>query len=756
MIETNNKKEPSPEKTKKNIEELLRERKKLDKVLQSEFSREVTLMFTDIVGSTSFFERRGDIEGRSMIQEHNDILFPIIQHHQGTIIKTVGDAVMASFLNPEEAVRSAIEIQRTLSERNKKETKEDQIRVRIGLNYGQGIVQEDDVFGDVVNVAARVESLAEADQVLVSKAIYDQVRRTEDILCRYYDSTQVKGKAEPLEVYRVVWGDEEVGVDKTRSGKYAVPARLRKVRKIFVLELSREHNKIKVSGYEKSAGEKRTVVHYEDAQISPAEIEQYCQEVNHLLNQANKQGKISKEILVRLQKVGQSLYDGLLTPKAKEQIASTEGEDLILNIDDQLVHIPWELLYDGKQFFCQRFSMGRLVKTRQAVEGIKIRQVERPLKMLILSDPRKDLPRSYEEGLTLMTEVDKEEGLITAIHKTGAIKIDEVKNSIRHYDVVHYAGHADYNIADPSKSGWLLSEGKFTSHEIKKSNGTAPMAALVFSNACYSGQTEEWKIDANFGEKIYGLANGFLLSGVQHYIGTFWEIQDEPGSFFALEFYRNLLKANTIGEAMRLARQSLIKKYGEETIVWASYMLYGDPTYRYFDITEEPVPERGEGLKAEEKPVPRPFPHKTLVGTVLGAVIIVGLLLGIYLRFSHDESRLTKDPIEKTYVKLKAGKIGEAEKEFTILSKASGQHGIRGSEGMAAVFFQKGDYQNAQELCQKILNDDPQNIYAHVILGNIFFNQGDLDEAIKAYESAAQAEHGASWQKAEAYNRLGR
>ena len=113
MADKNDGKNLTPEndtstgKPKKSIEQILRERKELEKELQSEYTRDVTLMFTDIKGSTSFFERRGDIEGRSMIQEHNDILFPIIKDHKGTVVKTIGDAVMASFPGPEDGVRSA-------------------------------------------------------------------------------------------------------------------------------------------------------------------------------------------------------------------------------------------------------------------------------------------------------------------------------------------------------------------------------------------------------------------------------------------------------------------------------------------------------------------------------------------------------------------------------------------------------------------------------------------------------------------------
>jgi len=102
------------------IEELLRKRKELDEILHKEYSRSIAVMFTDIIGSAFFFERRGDIEGRSMIQEHNDILFPLITNHKGTIVKTIGDSIMAYFNTPEDGVRSAIAIQRALFKRNRK------------------------------------------------------------------------------------------------------------------------------------------------------------------------------------------------------------------------------------------------------------------------------------------------------------------------------------------------------------------------------------------------------------------------------------------------------------------------------------------------------------------------------------------------------------------------------------------------------------------------------------------------------------
>ena len=84
--------------------------------------------------------------------------------------------------------------------------------------------------------------------------------------------------------------------------------------------------------------------------------------------------------------------------------------------------------------------------------------------------------------------------------------------------------------------------------------------------ACQTGQTEEWRLQEDYEERIFGLANAFLLSGVQHYIGTFWEIPDEAGSYFAICFYKSIAEGVSVGEAVRIARRELINKYGEDHV----------------------------------------------------------------------------------------------------------------------------------------------------------------------------------------------
>jgi CHAT domain-containing protein/TolB-like protein len=368
--------------------------------------------------------------------------------------------------------------------------------------------------------------------------------------------------------------------------------------KILVLDLSLEGETLKATAYEQEEREEKTIKHYEENRFQPREIEKYCKDIIDLLNRANRRGMVSTEILGRLREKGHLFFDEILPTETKNKFAATSARDLILQLDDNLVHIPWELLFDGEEFLCLKFNMGRVVRTRQKILHFKERKKGKPLKMLLLADPKKDLESSYQEGLAVRDALDKDKHLIHISFRSGPIDSQFVRAKIRDFDMVHYAGHADYDPEDPGESGWLLEKGKLTASDIGKLAGLSPFPALIFSNACKSGQTEQWKIDENYNEKIYGLANAFLLSGVQHYVGTFWEILDTSSSQFALDFYKSMFKGASIGEALHLARHSMIKTYGKNSILWASYLLYGDPTTKYILPHAEIQTPSGKG---EEK-----------------------------------------------------------------------------------------------------------------------------------------------------------
>lgn len=174
------------------------------------FRRNIAVMFTDIKGSTSYFEKYGDGAGMFMVEQCNNTLRQIVERHGGRVIKTIGDAIMATFESCPESLVAAVEMQQALIEFNRPKPEEDHVSIRIGLNYGQGIVRSTDVFGDVVNVASRVESVAQPDQIIISDSLYREVSGTCPYPLRHAGRFAFKGKTSTHDVFEVVWNPNAV------------------------------------------------------------------------------------------------------------------------------------------------------------------------------------------------------------------------------------------------------------------------------------------------------------------------------------------------------------------------------------------------------------------------------------------------------------------------------------------------------------------------------------------------------------------
>jgi class 3 adenylate cyclase/CHAT domain-containing protein/tetratricopeptide (TPR) repeat protein len=719
------------------MEQILRERYRLDKLIEEKFRKKRTILFSDVCGYTKYMETWGDIAGRAWIQKHHDIVFPAIKENDGEILGIMGDGIMASFPVTLCAVKASIAVQEGLRQYNAGIDKAHQIHVKIGINTGQILVDGDHVAGDVVNVASRIQNQAGPDQVLVDKSVFQEVCGSEDVICRFHGTVPVKGKADPLELYRIVWQDEDIILSAEPRVRAQEPAGEKKPRpelKVLQLEISQEEDHLKISATEGSAGEVSTIRHYEEMPIPRERIGGLCREIVETLNNVNRRGRLTREVLVKLREVGQLFCDELFTPEVKEKVRKAEADHLILQLDDQLVHIPWELIHDGQEFLCQKFNMGRLVKTRQTVLGTRSRSLGRPFKMLVLVDPRGDLDGAYREGTELRDFMDRFKDHVSVSFRSSDITADFIRQKIRNFDLIHFAGHAEYHPDNPDDSGWRLSDGLFSPRDIMKLAGTAAMPALVFSNACQSARTEEWRIKEQFQDEIFGLANAFILAGVKHYIGTFWEILDEPSSRFALECYKHALSGMTVGEAVRQARISLIKEYGEETIVWASYLLYGDPTFNYTD--QVMAAEAGEE------------PSKPLQAPPLEGVVRTGEQV---IDFGEKEASRKKG--------IWAGVAAVV--VALILFLLFGYPGFLGTnveelEKTAITSFQAGNFDEAMTVSRTLAEKSPKLSSPYIIQGSIYLRQGKVDEAEKAFQQALQATKGTDSQKAEAMVGLGR
>ncbi|MDH3973922.1 MAG: adenylate/guanylate cyclase domain-containing protein [Deltaproteobacteria bacterium] len=165
--------------------------------------KEITILFTDIEGSTQYWDKSGDIEGRLMVDRHNRLLFPVIKKFRGTIIKTIGDAIMASFKKPKKAVEAAIAMQQIL-EKERQSDDTFTLKIRIGIHTGSAIVEKNDVYGNVVNVAARIESQAGGSEILLSHSAYEMLKEKAGKFKRL-KSFEAKGKRGKIRIYSCDW-----------------------------------------------------------------------------------------------------------------------------------------------------------------------------------------------------------------------------------------------------------------------------------------------------------------------------------------------------------------------------------------------------------------------------------------------------------------------------------------------------------------------------------------------------------------------
>jgi class 3 adenylate cyclase len=166
----------------------------------------MTILFSDIKGSTAYAEKKGDVEYMAMINRHNTILFPVIEAEGGRVVKTIGDAILACFQDPIGAVKAGVGMQRALVEDRKGREEIDQIHIRVGLHTGLGLIKDGDVFGDVVNAASRVQHQADVEQVLITDVLLEAAKSA-GFECARMGRAQLKGKDEPIDLYAVAWSD---------------------------------------------------------------------------------------------------------------------------------------------------------------------------------------------------------------------------------------------------------------------------------------------------------------------------------------------------------------------------------------------------------------------------------------------------------------------------------------------------------------------------------------------------------------------
>ncbi len=169
-------------------------------------SQPITIVFADVSGSTKLFEQKGDVEARRLIAAILDAMSGITQSHGGKVIKTIGDEVMCTFPSAMQGVAASIDMQRRMA--RDINFVRDNLAIRVGLHHGDALIEENDVFGDAVNTAARMAALAKREQIVTTASTLKDMTASGQVRTRSLGRARVAGKLLPVEISDVLWQED--------------------------------------------------------------------------------------------------------------------------------------------------------------------------------------------------------------------------------------------------------------------------------------------------------------------------------------------------------------------------------------------------------------------------------------------------------------------------------------------------------------------------------------------------------------------
>lgn len=182
----------------------LEELEKYDELIKVSHTLDLSIMFTDVKGYTAFSSKASLSEVMSMLKQHDEILKPVFEKFSGDALKKIGDAFLVVFENHNNAILAAIEIQRKLAAFNQTVPEERKLAIRIAINSGSVIRTENDVLGDAVNMASRLEGVADAFEIVISENTLQRINR-QIFEIEPYGTHQLKGIDKPVKSFKIGW-----------------------------------------------------------------------------------------------------------------------------------------------------------------------------------------------------------------------------------------------------------------------------------------------------------------------------------------------------------------------------------------------------------------------------------------------------------------------------------------------------------------------------------------------------------------------
>jgi class 3 adenylate cyclase len=170
---------------------------------------EVAILFADVVGSTQLYEQLGDVKAREMVGRCLEIMRDATESNRGQVIKTIGDEVMATFTTADDAMSAARRMQEAITAASDLAHDHGHVAIRVGCHFGAVVQEHRDIFGSAVHTANRMTSQAKAKQIITTLATVDRLSPEWRSMARQIDVATVRGKAEEVVLFEIVWQPEE-------------------------------------------------------------------------------------------------------------------------------------------------------------------------------------------------------------------------------------------------------------------------------------------------------------------------------------------------------------------------------------------------------------------------------------------------------------------------------------------------------------------------------------------------------------------
>lgn len=332
--------------------------------------------------------------------------------------------------------------------------------------------------------------------------------------------------------------------------------------------------------------EGRGITWQQNVTVDPETEAFLLEATNDLLLWSVNMALTPKEARQRARELGVKLYQTFIGIEGKKTLGTISPTALLLDVDETILNLPWELIAVPSGPLPMSTPFGRLVTTRMILQqGRDPLEEDQVIRILAIANPTSDLVASEAE-VTALQELQEYHGpvqvdvdVLTRELATRTHFAEKLANG--DYDMLHFGGHGFLDRDMPGLSAIRFTDGDLTADEVLKLPWKKP-PYFVFNSACESGRGVGGRRLVSEKSQTNGLAAAFLAAGVEGYAGYFWPVTETGASIFARTFYQQLFLRENVGLAFLEARRQVFSELGEvDDLTGYSAILYGDAASKH-------------------------------------------------------------------------------------------------------------------------------------------------------------------------------